>query len=127
MPQVMVTINKRQTRLACEDGEEGHLLQLCSKLDGEIARLRAEHGEIGDARLMLMAALQIADELHDTAERVSKLEQELATLRNARSAAADRTQANQAAIVDAFNAAAERIEQLSKQLNQGLSSEVAIG
>jgi cell division protein ZapA len=127
MPQVTVTINSRQYRMACEDGQEEHLLALCSDLNRRIADLSGKFGEIGDARLILMAALSVADELADTSERVRRLEQELATLRNARSASADRTQASQAAIVDAFNAAAERIEQLSKRLNQSLGNGVAIG
>lgn len=127
MPQVTVTINSRQYRMACEDGEEERLLQLCEDFNRRIADLRAEHGEIGDARLLLMAAIRVADELTDAGERIHRLEQELATLRNARSAAADRTQASQAAIVDAFNTAAERIEAAAKRLNQSLGNGVAIG
>ncbi|MPZ56708.1 MAG: cell division protein ZapA [Rhizobiales bacterium] len=127
MPQVTVTINSRQYRMACEDGQEDHLLALCADLNRRIAELSGKFGEIGDARLILMAALSVADELADTGERIRRLEQELATLRNARSATADRTQAGQAAIVDAFNTAADRIERLSKRLNQSLGNGVAIG
>lgn len=127
MPQLTVTINSRQYRMACDDGQEEHLLQLCSDLNRRVAELSGKFGEIGDARLILMAALSVSDELADTNERVRRLEHELATLRNARAATADRTQASQAAIIDAFNAAAERIEQLSKRLNQGLGNGVAIG
>lgn len=127
MPQVTVTINGRQYRMACEDEQEEHLLRLCDNINRRIADLSGKFGEIGDARLILMAALSVADELADTNERVRRLEQELATLRNTRVAAADRTQASQAAIVDAFNAAADRIERLSKRLNQSLGNGVAIG
>jgi cell division protein ZapA len=127
MPQVTVTINNRQYRMACEDGQEEHLLRLCDDMNRRIAELSGKFGEIGDARLILMAALSVADELADTNERVRRLEQELATLRNARSVTADRTHASQAAIVDAFNAAADRVERLSKRLNQSLGSGVAIG
>ena len=129
MPQVTVTINSRQYRMACEEGQEQHLLALCDDLNRRIGDLTGKFGEIGDARLILMAALSVADELTDTNEHVRRLEQELATLRNARSASADRTQASNTAIVDAFTAAAERIEQLSKRLNQTLGNgkEIAIG
>jgi cell division protein ZapA len=127
MPQVTVTINSRQYRMACEDGQEEQLLRLCGDLNRRIAELGGKFGEIGDARLILMAALSVADELSDTNDRVARMEQELATLRNARTAASDRTQAGQAAIVEAFNSAAERIEQLSKRLNQSLGNGVAIG
>jgi len=127
MPQVTVTINSRQYRMACEDGQEAHLRELCDDVNRRIADLSGRFGEIGDARLILMAALSIADELGDANERIRRLEQELATLRNARATAADRTQANQSAIADALNAAADRIERLSKRLNQGLGNGVAIG
>ena len=120
MPQVTVTINDRKYRMACEDGQEQQLLALCDDLNRRIAELVGKFGEIGDARLILMAALSVADELTDTHERVRRLEQELGTLRNARAASTDRTLASQAVIADALNAAAERIERLSKQLNQSL-------
>ena len=63
MPQVSVTINGRQFRMACEDGEEAHLLRLAEDIDQRIARLRERFGEIGDTRLTVMAALTLADEL----------------------------------------------------------------
>jgi cell division protein ZapA len=127
MSQVTVAINGRQYRMACEDGQEDHLRQLCADLDRRIDDLRGKVGEIGDARLIVMAALTIADELFEAGTRIGKLEQELATLRNARSSATDRSQATQAAIVEAFNTAAARIEALSKQLNQGIGSGVVVG
>jgi len=128
MPQVTVTINNRQYRMACEDGQEEHLLRLCDDLNRRMADLSGKFGEIGDARLMVMASLGIADELADANDRIHRLEEELGTLRSARSAAADRTLASQAAVIDAFNAAAARIEGLSKRLNQSLGNgDVAIG
>ena len=63
MTQVNVTINGRQFRMACEDGEEGHLARLAEDLDARISRLRLRFGEIGDTRLTVMAALTLADEL----------------------------------------------------------------
>jgi cell division protein ZapA len=127
MPQVTVTINSRQYRMACEDGQEEQLLRLCDDMNRRIADLSEKFGEIGDARLILMAALSVADELADTHERIRRLEQELATLRNTRAVAADRTQASQVAIVDALNTAADRIEAAAKRLNQSLGNGVAIG
>ena len=65
MSQVNVTINGRQFRMACEDGQEGHLQQLAKDLDDRIVALRGQFGEIGDARLTVMAALTVCDELLD--------------------------------------------------------------
>jgi cell division protein ZapA len=120
MPQVSVTINGRQFRLACEDGEEGRLAHLAEDLDARIVQLRARFGEIGDTRLTIMAALALADELSEVKEKLQRLEPELAKLQEASVVSADRAQATQAVVVAALNAAAERIEGLTRRLNQTL-------
>lgn len=127
MPEVTVTINSRQYRMACETGQEEHLLKLSADLDQRIAHLRGSFGEVGDTRLTVMAALTIADELVEAGKAIRSLEEELGTLRDARVMAADRSQATQAALVAAFNAAASRIENLTKKLNQTVGGEVAMG
>jgi cell division protein ZapA len=127
MAQVNVTINGRQYRMACEDGQEQHLLQLAQDLDRRIVELRGKFGEIGDTRLTVMAALTVADELTEATRRVRRLEEELAALQDARVASADRAKVTQAAIVAAFNSAAERIEAVTRRLNQNLGDGVAMG
>ena len=106
MPQVSVTINGRQFRMACENGEEARVTNLAADLDARIATLRARFGEIGDTRLTVMAALAVADELSEVKEKLSRLEPELATLQDASVISADRAQATQAAVVAALNEAA---------------------
>src|SRR5437764_3320957 len=118
MAQVNVTINGRQFRMACEDGQEGHLMKLAKELDDRIVELRGKFGEVGDARLTIMAALTVADELSEVAKKVRRLEDELAALQEARVLSADRTEVNQNAIAAAFHSAAERIEGIAKKLNQ---------
>jgi cell division protein ZapA len=118
MPQISVTINGRQFRMACENGEEARLTNLAADLDARIATLRTRFGEIGDTRLTVMAALALADELSEVKEKLTRLEPELATLQEASVISADRGQATQAAVVAALNAAAERIESLTRRLNQ---------
>ena len=127
MSEVNVTINARQYRMACETGQEQHLLGLSEDLDRRIAQMRASFGEVGDTRLIVMAALTISDELSEAQKTIRRLEDELAALKDARVAAADRGQATQVALVTAFNSAAERIEGLTKKLDQTLAAEVAIG
>jgi cell division protein ZapA len=118
MSQVNVTINGRQFRMACEDGQEGHVTDLARDLDARIEGLRAKFGEIGDTRLTVMAALTVADELAEMGLRVKRLEQELAALQDARVNAADRSKTAQAAVAAALAAAAERIEKVTRKLNQ---------
>src|SRR6185436_11165917 len=118
MAQVNVSINNRQYRMACEDGQEDHLRQLAKDLDDRINTLRGQFGEIGDSRLVVMAALMIADDVLETGKKVRRLEQEIASLQDARGASAERVQATQTALIAAFTSAAERIEGMAKKLNQ---------
>jgi cell division protein ZapA len=127
MSQVSVTINGRQFRMACEDGQEGHLMNLARDLDGRIEGLRAKFGEIGDTRLTVMAALTIADSLAETGLRIKQLEDELAALQDARMDAVNRDKAALATMAAALNAAAERIEGIAKKLNAPAVGNVAMG
>ncbi len=117
MGQVSVSINGRQYRMACDDGQEEHLTRLAHDLDRRIARLRDDFGQIGDMRLTIMAALTIADELSEHGQRLRRAEAECASLQDARTSAADHAKATEAAIIKAFNSAAERIEGLAKALD----------
>src|SRR5215471_16657779 len=127
MTQVNATIAGRQFRLACEDGQEEHLQALAKDIDQRIIDLRRKFGEIGDTRLTVMAALMIADELAESMHKMRRLEEEIAALQDARVVASDRAKAASAAVVGAFNSSAERIEGLTKKLNQTLGNGVAIG
>ena len=127
MAHVSVTISGRQYRMACEDGQENHLIWLSGDLDRRIGQLRAQFGEIGDMRLTMMAALTVADELVEAGKRLRRLEEEVAALQDARAVATERAQATQAAVAAALNSAAERIERVVKGLNRGLGENVAIG
>ena len=127
MASVNATIAGRQFRLACEDGQEDHLLTLAKNLDERIGELRKKFGEIGDTRLTVMAALTVADELTEAARKVRRMEEETIALQDARVVAGDRAKAASSAVVKAFNSAAERIEGITKKLNQTLGNGVAIG
>jgi cell division protein ZapA len=127
MAHVTVTIAGRQYRMACEKGQEDHLLELAADLDGRLAKLHENFGEIGDQRLLVMVALMVADEFSEMRHKMRGLEEEIEKLQDTRLAAADHAHATQAAVVAALNAAAERIEHVTKSLNQTLGTSVAIG
>jgi cell division protein ZapA len=118
MAQVIATIAGRQFRLACEDGQEEHLQALAKDIDQRVIDLRRKFGEIGDTRLTVMAALMLEDELVEATEKMRRLEDEIAALQDARLVAGDRAKAASDAVVGAFNSAAERIEGITKKLNQ---------
>ena len=118
MAQLTIEVNGRAYQVGCEDGQEDHLRQLAKDLDDRINSLRGQFGEIGDSRLVVMAALMIADDGVETVKKVRRLEQEIAALQDARGASAERVQATQTALIAAFTSAAERIEGMAKKLNQ---------
>jgi cell division protein ZapA len=127
MSHVNVTINGRQYRMACEEGQETRLLRLAESLESRVENLRGKFGEIGDARLTVMAALTIADELVDANQQIRALQEELTALRDVRVVAADRARATQTAVAAALNAAAERIEKTTQVLNRTIGGGVVIG
>jgi len=71
MAHVAVTIDGRKYRLACNEGEEKRLESLALMIDGKIAELRGSFGEIGDQRLVVMAALTIADNLIEARDQAA--------------------------------------------------------
>jgi cell division protein ZapA len=127
MSHVNVTINSRQYRMACEEGQEARLLRLAESLETRVASLRGKFGEIGDQRLTVMAALTIADELVDANQRIRSLEEELNALRDVRVAAAERARVTQAAVAKALNVASDRIEKMTAELNRPGGNGIALG
>ena len=127
MGEVNATIAGRQFRLACENGQEDHLTTLAKDIDQRITDLRQKFGEIGDTRLTVMAALMVSDELSEVRRKLRRLEEDIAALQDARVVAADRAKAASDAVVGAFHSAAERLEGITKKLNQSLGNGVGIG
>ncbi len=108
MAQVSVTIDNRKYRLACNEGEEQRLELLAGVIDDKIGELRAAFGEIGDQRLVVMAALTIADNLAEARDKLAT-EQERTKAAEARAEAA-------ASSLDHLSA---RLESLAGQLEGG--------
>ena len=127
MSHINVTINGRQYRMGCEEGQELRLLKLAETLEARVTELRGKFGEIGDARLTVMAALTVCDELLDANSRLHTMEQELESARNMRAAAVDRARQTQTAVAGALTAAADRIEKTTQMLNRTIGNGIAIG
>jgi cell division protein ZapA len=65
MGQVTVPINGRSFTIACDDGQETRIRGLAQYVDAKVGQFVADVGQVGEARLLLLAALAIADELSD--------------------------------------------------------------
>ena len=71
MAQVDITVNNQNFLIACEDGQEDRLMDLSRIVDDKVGELAAQVGQVGQTRLLVMAALVIADELVDLRETVT--------------------------------------------------------
>jgi cell division protein ZapA len=119
MAQVNLTVNGRVYRMACEDGEEDHVLELGVRFDEAINELRGVLGEIGDQRLMVMAGILMTDRLGDAEKRLRKSEQEIQSLKDNRTDTAMRIEGLEQNFAESLNRAAIRVERIAERL-QGL-------
>jgi cell division protein ZapA len=113
MAQVSVTVNGRGYDISCDDGQETHLFRLAEEVDRRVASLVASVGQIGDARLLLLASLLLADQIED-------LKNELAVFRAdplARSVSgSEAAAADGGALGEELRGLAERIEAMAQRL-----------
>ena len=116
MAQVTVHINSRSYSLSCEDGEEDHLRELAQYLDGHVSDLNERFGQIGDARLLVMAALMIADQFSETLSQLEELRDQVAELRNGNSEIKSITGSLEIETAKSINELASRIETLTLSL-----------
>ena len=81
MGQLAVTIHNRSYQVACEDGQELHVQKLAAYIDRRVAELATKSGmpgpggQVAESRLLVMAALLIADELGETYDEIEALRQ----------------------------------------------------
>src|SRR5580704_3302417 len=107
MGQVVVTVNGRAFPLGCDDGQEARTRRLASYVDGKVGEFVKAHGQIGEARLILLAALVITDELSDTNDIVQ---------RGGRGAGSSPGPDGSAAMASGIRTIAERIEAIAARL-----------
>ncbi len=65
MAQVTVRINGYAYTVGCQDGEEQHLQQMAEQVERRIESIKAVAGQSGESRMLVMAALLMADDLYE--------------------------------------------------------------
>ncbi|MDN2567233.1 cell division protein ZapA [Aquibium sp. A9E412] len=119
MAQVTVTIDGKTYRMACDEGQEEHLIDLAERFDRYVGHLKDSFGEIGDQRITVMAGIMVMDELSELQKRVRGMESEIVTLRKTRDDALVKADKNDAALTGALTRLAERLEGLAGKLGSG--------
>jgi cell division protein ZapA len=107
--QISLTVNGRPYAVTCDDGQEARIRRLGQYVDAKVAEFVGSLGQVGEARLLLLAALIIADELADTNEAV-RVERSAA-----RAAEAEATAAAGAA-ASGIQGIAQRVEAIAARL-----------
>ena len=116
MAQVTVSIDGKAYRMACDEGQEDHLIDLAQGFDRYVMHLKDSFGEIGDQRLTVMAGIMVMDELTELQKRVKGMESEVVTLRKTRDDALTKADKNDAALTGALGGLAQRMEVLADRL-----------
>jgi cell division protein ZapA len=105
MGQINLTVNGRPYAVTCDDGQEARIRRLGQYVDAKVGEFVGSLGQLGEARLLLLAALVIADELADANEAL-QLERSGARAAEAEAKAA----------ASSVNGLAQRVETIAARL-----------
>jgi cell division protein ZapA len=109
MGQVVVKVNGREFPLSCADGQEPRIRRLAQYVDAKVNEFTKTIGQVGEARLLLLAAIVISDELSDANETI------LQERNRSRAAAATPGEGEQAAAAG-LRGMADRVEAIATRL-----------
>lgn len=115
MAEVRITVDRREYRLACDEGEQDRIAALAVALDERVGQLAAGGNPAGASQILVMAALMLASDLDDTR---AELEAE-----RARAAAVGELTDERARAAKDVEAAAGRIEELSGLLGAAAAAD----
>tara|TARA_B100000282_G_scaffold120430_1_gene85867 strand:- start:15 stop:314 length:300 start_codon:yes stop_codon:yes gene_type:complete len=73
MAEVDITINGRSYRISCKDGEEERIKSLSSLINNQVQKLSEKIGQLGEARMILLAALVLLDKSDEVEKEAEKI------------------------------------------------------
>lgn len=109
MAHVDIAVNGHVYKVACENGQEARLTQLGGFFDRKVGALAGDLGQIGDARLLLLAALTVCDELFEARRRLADLER----------AASHLDESTEGGATRAVGDATERVAEMAQKAARG--------
>jgi cell division protein ZapA len=108
MAQITVSVNGRSYQVACDDGQEERVRGLAKYLDEKVAVFAQKLGQMGEARLLLLAGIAVADELAEATD----------TLRRTRRPAPASGAAAEEKLAQNIDEIAHRIEAIAERLEK---------
>mgnify|MGYP001464828571 FL=1 len=82
MANVSIKFNGKEFLLSCDDGQEEHLEELLIQINQKFNELKNNLGNIGENKLLLITAVKVMDEYHETKKKVEQKRIELRDLSN---------------------------------------------
>ena len=73
MAEVDITINRRSYRISCKDGEEERIKILASLINNQVQKLSEKIGQLGEARMILLASLVLLDKSDEVEKEAEKI------------------------------------------------------
>lgn len=116
MALVNVMVNGRAYTIACDEGEEERLRELASLVDAKAREVLETVGQVGDQRMLLMAALLMADECHESRSRMAAQGKDLGDLAGLQQGLSEQLGQVEEIAAEALEQAAERAEALLTHL-----------
>ena len=80
MANVSIKFNGKEFLLSCDDGQEEHLEELLIQINQKFNNLKNELGNLGENKLLLITAVKVMDEYHETKKKVEQKKEELKNL-----------------------------------------------
>ncbi len=80
MANVSIKFNGKEFLLSCDDGQEEHLEELLIQINQKFNNLKNELGNLGENKLLLITAVKVMDEYHETKKKVEQKKEELRNL-----------------------------------------------
>ena len=79
MAEVDISINGRSYRISCKNGEEERVKSLATLINNQVQKLTEKIGQLGEARMILLASLVLldkSDEIEKEAEKIISITSE---------------------------------------------------
>ena len=111
MANVSIKFNGKEFLLSCEDGQEEHLEELLIQINRKFNELKNDLGNLGENKLLLITAVKVMDEYHETKKKVERKKNELKNLSN-------KFKELKTLIYEYRDKKEEEIEQIKKNHNQ---------
>tara|TARA_B100001027_G_scaffold163052_1_gene115506 strand:+ start:879 stop:1154 length:276 start_codon:yes stop_codon:yes gene_type:complete len=73
MAEVDITINGRSYRISCKNGEEERIKSLSLLINNQVQKLSEKIGQLGEARMILLASLVLLDKSDEVEKEAEKI------------------------------------------------------